>query len=672
MRDRLLRRLGLLAAAFVCHLLSTTAAHAATPEEMPPPLAAAVAVTTTAYLPWVGSDAQQPLDVITRPDAGRAVSKSIPPSGGSITATGADGDAFTLTLPPGALAVTTTVTLTPIAALTGAPYPLAAAVQIGPDLLALRTAATLRIVPAPAVPVPDEVTFAWYGPGHDFHLYPVTLDTTRLEFVVTQLHGYGVGRTPAAAAQATDSDGTHATPTWTPRAQLARLMQEMQQWIRQERMRQFLGEPADPDFNPKMATLLRQYYDVTLKPLIPAIETDCAIYEQRLPDLLAWVKNAEMLGLAEQFAAEVAEVEATRRTGLANCYREAASPCMDWSDDVQVTLVNAYYRELLLLGWQEDVPHPSELPACAAIEVLLSEGVFQHTLEPDATTGWVRSFRYQFPDDTVSGVGVFFPPALEPYASARMLVNEQWVELVDFPDHNFYCRDRADERMSEFVVSIYAPDTITETIRPRLIADNIGCWRWQGSYTASKEYAVSTEAADYTSTETFETYGVLFERPEAQRNIQPFAFNPDTGALVVSLASYAPVLGEGTFDYTWQSHTVMHLDGKWCRVEAQVSDVVIAGTVQGLGARIPTAAPPASFDHRLIDVQAIMVNVPMPITRTGTTTVCGGDPYNVTYYQAHRTKVDASGKSMSGENNPSPQANPYMKMQWSLTALREP
>ncbi|MDQ6799291.1 MAG: hypothetical protein M3041_00475 [Acidobacteriota bacterium] len=137
-------------------------------------------------------------------DDARAASLEMPAAGGSLSATAADGTVFTLTVPPGALASGETITLTPVAAIDQLPLSggLSAAVQLAPEGLRLLKSATLSINPTAAIPIDEEVTFAWRGSGEEFILYPPNPAGTRaISLSVTHLGGYGVGRgTPADQA----------------------------------------------------------------------------------------------------------------------------------------------------------------------------------------------------------------------------------------------------------------------------------------------------------------------------------------------------------------------------------------------------------------------------------------------------------------------------------------
>jgi hypothetical protein len=171
-------------------------------------------------------------------DAAHAGHAVIGPGGGAVETTATDGTHYALTVPRGALRTPTTITLTPLTALTGLPGPvtLVAGVQGAPDGLQFQRPATLTSElahppgPVLGLPVPDEGTGVtwWPVPQHGTTLtLPVThFSAIAIPRTETQLLTRLAGTTPSS--QATQFLLT-ATTTWQP-ADAAAVRDSLRQW----------------------------------------------------------------------------------------------------------------------------------------------------------------------------------------------------------------------------------------------------------------------------------------------------------------------------------------------------------------------------------------------------------------------------------------------------------
>lgn len=145
----------------------------------------------------------RPRPARVRPSAApaRAASAEVGRGGGSLSATGADGTTYTLTIPEGALLDTTSVSLTPLAAVRGMPMGArgARAVQIGPAGRELLKPATLAIAP-PKLPSSAALTaFGFDANGRQLHLTPVERAGSEARISVFELDGAGIASAAAAA-----------------------------------------------------------------------------------------------------------------------------------------------------------------------------------------------------------------------------------------------------------------------------------------------------------------------------------------------------------------------------------------------------------------------------------------------------------------------------------------
>ena len=108
-------------------------------------------------------------------DTTRSVSGTITATGGgSLSATAADGTAFTLEVPPGAILQDEDITMTPVRESGSFPFAggLSAGVNLKPAGLLLFEGATLLIHKPSSIARSEETAVAWNGSGEDFYLFP--------------------------------------------------------------------------------------------------------------------------------------------------------------------------------------------------------------------------------------------------------------------------------------------------------------------------------------------------------------------------------------------------------------------------------------------------------------------------------------------------------------------
>jgi hypothetical protein len=148
---------------------------------------------------------QSPLTIAVAPDAERAASARLGSEGGQLSATGADGVVYTLTIPPGALAYTQTLSLTPSGSVAGLPLSGGAigAVQLAPEGLLLMQQATLTIALPESGGDETVYAFGFDGAGAEFHLRgsdaatPQEAELAGVKIITIRaprLRGYGAGK----------------------------------------------------------------------------------------------------------------------------------------------------------------------------------------------------------------------------------------------------------------------------------------------------------------------------------------------------------------------------------------------------------------------------------------------------------------------------------------------
>jgi hypothetical protein len=204
----------------------------------------------------------KPVKVTVIRDGGHAASASIPASGGTITAVGADGTRFTLTIPPKALDGDSTITMTPVSAIEGLPLSggLVAAVHFEPEGLRFNLPVELRIEPPGEVPVEQQVGLGYLGDGKDLHLYPLERGRA-LTMRLLHFSGFGIGLGRFV-------DLLRLLWPADPRAQLEAQIGALLAADRKLALEN--DGVGDPELGTKLDKLFKDYYDHVVLPKIDA------------------------------------------------------------------------------------------------------------------------------------------------------------------------------------------------------------------------------------------------------------------------------------------------------------------------------------------------------------------------------------------------------------------
>lgn len=258
-------------------------------------------VTATATYTVNALPAPNPITVAARFDAGRAAAANIGPAGGAVTATGADGTRYTLSVPPAALVHTEAITLTPVAALDSLPFPVqgAHAVRIAPEGLLFVEPATLTITP-PAAPAGPQLGFAFAGAGAEFHLRGVDRAGAELQ------------QAGGASSQSVVTARSYGTTTPNAGANLSALTSRL---------------PSDPVDAVEHVTVTEDVtpwagpftiFDQWVQPLLEIAVADPAQVDAAAQRYISW--RSSIRGYEERFNAEISEAnlllgEALRKAG---------------------------------------------------------------------------------------------------------------------------------------------------------------------------------------------------------------------------------------------------------------------------------------------------------------------------------------------------------------------
>lgn len=285
-----------------------------------------------------------PANATVTTQSANAVTATVPLTGGTLVATGADGTVFTLTIPGDALIAETTITMTPIATLTGAGISggRPAGVQLEPEGLQLLAPATLLIAP-PEGPDVEVIGMAYHGTGQEIHRAPVMPDPTKLEMPVMHFSGrlvyLGDGNWAVIPLQ-------HVNPTdWADRIENA-----LEFYLRGERARLLRGEAPDPNLPQILENVAHEYWERVVEPMLNRMMTDCAYAEANMKYALGWSRQVSLIDLENQFETEQARVTSTYIAALENCWGETVGDCLDNGDTTQVRKAFGYARQLALLG----------------------------------------------------------------------------------------------------------------------------------------------------------------------------------------------------------------------------------------------------------------------------------------------------------------------------------
>ncbi len=229
------------------------------------------------------------LDVKVQLDKKQTASGKVSPAGGSVSLTAADGSKFTLDVPAKAVNADTTITMTAVKSLDGAPLdnntPIA--VQLEPSGLSFKEAATLTIVPGKEIPLKQQAIFGYEGEGKDYHLAVMDRKSKEIKIKLMQFSGAGVGSASDSAwaanlqTQASDASG--------------RLLQKLGEAAQNDRR----ANVFDGDENQAgeiIDSIFDQFYDQVVLKEMAAAELDCKHAQQALDDLIRLDRLKHVIG----------------------------------------------------------------------------------------------------------------------------------------------------------------------------------------------------------------------------------------------------------------------------------------------------------------------------------------------------------------------------------------
>ena len=245
-----------------------------------------------------------PVNVAVTTETSNRVVMTLTSAGGTLSATDAAGNQFSLAIPANAVTQDTLIAMTPVGSLSGLPVtpPAFASVHLEPAGLFLEKDAILTIVPAQAVPVQNQTFFGAHGDGSDLSLAIPGPDYTQMQVRVPHFSLWGfLSMTPQErnAEVVLKRAADHA----------ARLDQIIAKVMHEVRAASILGTTVDPstgDIN-TLVGYFDSYYGLVVRPRLLVAATNCATAVLALQTLTTFNRRMQLLGGAGRadFAVEL-------------------------------------------------------------------------------------------------------------------------------------------------------------------------------------------------------------------------------------------------------------------------------------------------------------------------------------------------------------------------------
>jgi hypothetical protein len=234
------------------------------------------------------------LNVTVVLDKKQTATAMVPRTGGSVSLTAKDGSEFRLDVPADALEADTTITMTAVKSLDGAPLDnnTPTAVQLEPSGLFFKEMATLTIVPGKDIPIKEQVIFGYEGDGKDYHLALVDPKSKEIRIKLMRFSGAGVGSAgdEAWAANIMVQASTEET----------RLRQKLGEYLQRHRQKIFWEGEDSVDYAElveKINSATDQYEEAVVRKQMVAAELDCRHAGRAMQTILGLGHQKEVAGL---------------------------------------------------------------------------------------------------------------------------------------------------------------------------------------------------------------------------------------------------------------------------------------------------------------------------------------------------------------------------------------
>ncbi len=320
----------------------------------------------------LGGDLPGPRSVDVTLDRAHSISRRVSASrGGLLTATGADGSRFSLDIPPGALLTDTTITLTPIAALERLPFTggSVAAAQFGPDGLRLFVPARLTIAPARAIPLAEQVGFAFHMSGADLFLTPLAADPARIQLLIEHFGGGGI-------AAASPCEVAAQLREYHPASPESRLQQQIAQAVQQAR----ISRASPAQLRASLSPIFQAYYQAVVVPAIAAVLADPSRTGE-FAVAFGWLGEVRFWSLAPTFAAQQRSILRQFQIAISATAAQSAARCPLRYDTMTSRTIEGLIRTARLYGFRPS-PELSALVTSRAAQFRAAQAAVVNAIAP--------------------------------------------------------------------------------------------------------------------------------------------------------------------------------------------------------------------------------------------------------------------------------------------------
>jgi hypothetical protein len=292
-------------------------------------------------------------EVVVSKDSGRAVTATIDPEGGSLSADAADGTHFVLNLPPDAVSRPTAIRMTPLSEINGLPFSrgFIGGVQLEPEGLRLFVPATLTIRPAGPMR-PGAVGFSYLADGDEFALDLSKKGNGQIELQVLHFSGYGAGN----ATPGNISSQSSIVPASVIQAIRQRIAAIFDRATEREDEN---GNVIPPELTQEQAfamivEIVADAFDRHLRPALASLAPECnrTNIEAVVSLALATIHTAEYMGLDNDLSIRGWIDDTINRliAILQQCEQKAFDVCKQHQDPLQAFTMVMIERQLQLFG----------------------------------------------------------------------------------------------------------------------------------------------------------------------------------------------------------------------------------------------------------------------------------------------------------------------------------